>query len=87
MAKKNVHTLNVKNLAIAAGLTWALGVLSLGVMWAVGFLGMGLDIIASWYRGFAPTIGGVIIGAIWAFIDAAIGVAVFACIYNWLQKR
>jgi len=53
------------------------------------FLGYGTDIVSligTVYIGYAPTIAGAIIGAVWAFIDAIIGCYIFVWIYNKLAK-
>jgi hypothetical protein len=67
--------LNVRALAITAGVIWAAGV----------FL-VALQAVASIYPGYRTTsgFGGVIVGALYALVDAAVAGAIFAWIYNWL---
>ncbi len=43
--------------------------------------------LASIYPGYAPTVGGAIIGAIWALICGFIGGVILAWVYNLLQGR
>jgi hypothetical protein len=79
--------LNVKALAVALGASWAICVLFVG--WASMF-GWGtkfVDMMAAVYIGFAPTFLGAVIGAIWAFIDGAIGGAIIAFVYNVVAKK
>ncbi|MDY6765955.1 MAG: hypothetical protein SVW77_01175 [Candidatus Nanohaloarchaea archaeon] len=74
--------------ALAGGVTWACAVLlaGLGSMvvpgWqtAVGWLGQ-------FYVGYAPTVTGSIVGAVWGFFDVAIGLYVFFRLYNYFHSR
>lgn len=82
-----MEKLNPKALAIALGTTCALYTLILG--WAAMF-GWGTnlaDAVATLYIGFAPTLLGGIIGAVWGFIDGAIAGAVIAFVYNAVAGR
>lgn len=45
-----------------------------------------VNLIASLYIGFAPTLPGSILGAIWGLFDGFIGGVVLAWTYNQLQK-
>ncbi len=79
--------LNVKALAVALGVAWAICVLFVG--WASMF-GWGtkfVEMMASVYIGFAPTFFGAVIGAGWAFVDGAIGGAIIAFVYNAVAKK
>ena len=70
--------------------------LTLGIVWAGGVLGLGLmSEFLSWgtplvkgigtlYLGYKATPGGILVGMIWAFLDAGIGGFIVAAIYNWL---
>lgn len=82
-----MERLNVKGLAIAFGVTWAVFVLFIG--WAAIF-GWGtemVEVISSVYIGFRPTLLGGIIGAVWAFIDGAIWGLLIAVIYNKVAQK
>lgn len=70
---------------LTLGIVWAGGVLCLAIMDGLWGWGGGLVRgIGSLYIGYKPTVGGAIIGAIWAFFDAGIGGVIVAAIYNWL---
>jgi hypothetical protein len=74
--------LSVKGLALALGLAWGGGVFVLGLAGAVGW-GRGLiDALGSLYLGFRPTPVGIVVGALWAFVDGALGGMVIAWLYN-----
>ena len=82
-----MEKLNVKALALGLGISWAIGMLFLG--W-VSIFGWGIKLVeasSSLYIGFAPTFLGGIIGAIWGFVDGAIGGAIIALIYNAVAKK
>ncbi len=80
--------LDVKALAIAAGISWASYMLLIG--WLAAMFGFGtsfVEMISSMYIGFTPTFLGGIIGAIWGFVDGAIGGAIIAFVYNIVNKN
>lgn len=70
----------------------ALGILGAAYIFIVGItaiFGWGAGIvepIGTFYIGYGPTIGGAIIGAIWAFVDGFIAGVVIAWLYNMLAK-
>jgi hypothetical protein len=78
--------LSLKALALAGGILWALALFMTGVanlIWpgyGEGFLKM----IASVYPGYhaACSIGDLIVGTLYAFIDGAIGGLFFGWLYN-----
>jgi hypothetical protein len=83
-----VEKLNVKALAVAGGVLWSLYMLLIG--WAAWLFDWGTDFVttmASVYIGFKPSFVGGIIGAIWAFIDGAIGGAIIAAVYNRVTRK
>jgi len=82
-----MEKLNVKALAVGLGVSWAVCMLFVG--WA-SILGWGVkfvEVMSSVYIGFAPTFLGGVIGAIWGFIDGAIGGAIIALVYNAIAKK
>ena len=87
---RNNMKLNIKALALAAGLVWAAGMFLTGLAnmmypdYAVKFL----EVMASIYPGYEPFTGftSVIIGTIYGFVDAAISVAIFGWVYNYFVK-
>ncbi len=81
--------LDIKAVAITCGLIWSiLAMLLTGVtnwIWP-GYGQFFLDLMASLYPGYQGTasLGQVIIGALYGFVDGSIAGAVFAWIYNRL---
>ena len=39
------------------------------------------------YIGYSFTPLGSVIGAVWGFVDWGIAGAIFACLYNWINKK
>jgi hypothetical protein len=80
--------LSVKGMAIAAALLWggALFLVGLGNLIWSGYGQALLDLAASIYPGYKATasFGQVVIGTLYGLLDAAIGGAVFAWLYNCL---
>lgn len=80
--------LNLKALALTAGILWALAILITGIanlIWSgygVGFL----QIMASVYPGYhaARSIGDLIVGTLYALVDGALCGLVFGWLYNLL---
>ena len=75
--------LNIKAFAITAGLLWGFG-LFLGTWWVIIFEGVTEEatLIGKFYRGYAISPVGSVIGMAWALIDGTVGGAVFAWVYN-----
>lgn len=62
---------------------WRAGMLLVGL--TACFFDWGTDIVdwmGKYYLGFKPTVLGSLIGAVWGFLDAAIGGAIIALVYN-----
>ena len=80
--------LNVKAFALACGLLWGIGLFLL-TWWIIAFDGITGEatFIGRLYRGYNISPMGSIIGLVWAFIDAFIGGAVLAWLYNLISKR
>lgn len=80
--------LNLKALALTAGILWALAILITGIanlIWSgygVGFL----QIMASVYPGYhaAGSVGDLIVGTLYALVDGALCGLVFGWLYNLL---
>jgi hypothetical protein len=80
--------MNIKALALSVGSIWAASVLFVGlahVVWP-SYGGTFLDLAASIYPGFHPSnsLGAVIVGTLYAFVDGGVGGAIFAWLYNKL---
>lgn len=78
--------LNVKALVLAGGIIWALALFLTGIVniiWA-GYGTAFLEVMASVYPGYSASgsIGDLIVGVIYAFIDGALCGFVFGLLYN-----
>ena len=82
--------LNVKGLAVALGLAWGGGVFLAGVAHAVwpSYGVTFLEFTASIYPGYhVGSLGGVIIGTLYAVLDGAVSGAVVAWLSNAASTR
>jgi len=82
-----MNRLNPKVFGLAFGILWGGSVLIMGLAalvsaWAQPFV----DVLSVLYVGYSASIAGILIGALWGFIDAFIGGWVFAWLYNKLLK-
>ncbi len=82
-----MNRLDPKAFGLALGILWSAGVIFMGFTalvcpWAQPFV----DFVSVMYVGYSATIIGVLIGAIWGFIDAFIGGVLLAWLYNKLLK-
>ncbi len=73
-------------LGIAIGVLWAIYVFLAGIIAIYGWAVALVEAFASLYIGYGASIGGAIIGAIWAFVDGFIAGVVIAWIYNLIAK-
>lgn len=82
-------SLHLKAFGVASGVMGAFMMLSLGIAWMMNW-GAGVanvgQFIASFYVGFNPTAIGILIGAVWGFLDLGIGGLIFAWVYNRVAK-
>jgi len=79
--------LNVKAFALACGIIWSAAMLIMGLINIVSSYGSGwVALMSTLYLGYKPTLLGSIVGAIWGFVDAGIGGAVLAWLYNKFSK-
>jgi hypothetical protein len=80
--------LNVKALALTAGLWWGFGLCFL-TWWIIAFEGATGDVtlIGHIYRGYNISPLGSVIGLVWGFFDGLVGGAIFAWLYNFLAGR
>lgn len=78
--------LSIKGVALASGVLWGFGVLMVGICSRVwpGYGGMFLELIASVYPGYhaSSSVASILVGTGYAFLDGAIGGALFAWLYN-----
>ena len=80
--------LNVKAFALTCGLIWGFGLFFI-TWWIIAFDGSTGEIsfIGRLYRGYSITPMGSLVGLIWAFVDALVGGAIFAWLYNLIALR
>lgn len=80
--------LNEKALAISLGVLWSLAILSLSIIAILSenYLHNIVEFFSSIYLGYSLSFTGILIGMVWAFIDAAIGGWFLAWLYNKLAK-
>jgi len=80
--------LDVKALALAGGILWGA---SMFVLTWMGILGYGSavagEIAKSYYLGYSVTPVGSVIGAVYGFFDAGIGMALLALLYNRIAGK
>lgn len=79
--------INLKAAVFSFGITWAIAMLFIGWVAIFGWGTKVVDVLSSLYIGFAPTLVGGIIGAVWGFFDGAIGAAIFTLLYNSMVKE
>jgi len=77
-----MERLSIKGLAMGLGVAGAFCMLFAGWASIFGWCTKFVEVMASVYIGFKPSFLGGIIGALWGFIDGAIGGAIIAFVYN-----
>jgi len=81
----------VKAMTITVALMWSAAMLLTGIASLVwnGYAQAFLDVVASVYRGYnaTSTLGDVIVGALYALLDGAVGGLVLAWLYNRLATH
>jgi hypothetical protein len=82
-----MERLNKKGLAVALGTSWAICMLFAGWASIFGWGTKFVEVMSSIYIGYKPTFLGGIIGAVWGFIDGAIGGLIIAIVYNTVIKK
>ncbi len=80
--------LDVKAFALTCGLLWGLGLFFL-TWWMIALGGATGDttLIGRIYIGYRVSPLGSVIGLAWGFVDALIGGAIFAWLYNLIVSR
>ena len=81
-----IQKLNAKALSLALGIMWSLGVLFLSITALISesYLHNFVEFLSSVYLGYSLSLGGIVIGMVWGFLDAAIGGFLIAWLYNKL---
>jgi hypothetical protein len=80
--------LNVKALAVAAGLFWGFMIFFV-TWWIMLFEGASgeVTLLGMVYRGYCISPLGSVVGLLWGLIDGLIGGAIFGWLYNFLVVR
>jgi len=75
--------LNAVSFGLALAVLWALVVLVMGITaMTIGYGASFVGIVGQFYIGYSASVLGIIIGIVWAFIDAFLGGLIFAWLYN-----
>ena len=82
-----MERLSVKALAMGLGVSWAACALFTGWASIFGWGTKFVEMMSSVYIGYTPTFLGGIIGAIWGFVDGAIGGVIIALVYNVIARK
>lgn len=82
MAKLDVKAFGLAFGIICGAGMFVLGILSMRLSWGTKIV----DIISSVYLGYKSTFSGSLIGAVWGFVDGAIGGVLIAWLYNKFAK-
>jgi len=80
------HRLDARAFGLAFGVLWAGAVVALGVAARVGWGRRWQRLLADVYRGYDETGTGLVLGAIWAFLDAFSGGYAFARLYDRFSR-
>lgn len=82
------QSINTKALALSLGILWSLALLSVSIiaLMSESYLHNIVGFLSSIYLGYSLSFTGILIGMVWAFIDAAVGGLVLAWLYNKLAK-
>lgn len=79
--------LHVLGFGVACGIVWALSLFITAILAQMNGYGSGfISGLSSVYVGYAPTLMGAVMGAIWGFFDMLIAGIILAVIYNIFIK-
>lgn len=80
--------LDKKSFALAGGILWSAGMFILTWLALLFDYGDGLMVwLQNVYLGYTVTPLGSVVGAVWGFADAFIGLYVFAWLYNKINSK
>ncbi|MBW2969860.1 hypothetical protein KY319_01930 [Candidatus Woesearchaeota archaeon] len=80
--------LNAKAFGLAGGIIWgAVMAVTTILFLLIGYDGALLSIFVEIYPGYSMSWLGVVVGAVYGFVDAGIGCWLFALIYNKFAKK
>ena len=80
--------INIKAFALTCGIVWGAGLCAL-TWWIIAFDGSthAITPLGRIYRGYNISPCGSLVGLVWGFLDALIGGAIAAWLYNLLAAR
>jgi hypothetical protein len=79
--------LHKKNLGLAGGIIWGLAMFIVTVISVyTGYAGDFLALIVSIYPGYSVSLSGSVVGLVYGFLDAFVGLYIFGWLYNLLEK-
>jgi hypothetical protein len=81
-----MEKLSVKALTLALGATWSFFMLCIGWTSTFGWGTRVVEVMSSVYIGYAPSFVGGILGALWGFLDGAVGGLIVALVYNAMAR-
>lgn len=79
-------TLNMKHLALSVGIVWGALCILIGWTAAANWGDYLVEVMSSFYLGYAPGFIGGIIGGIWGFAEGFISGYAIAYLYNYFNK-
>jgi hypothetical protein len=79
--------LNIKAFGLSAAILYTVGVIWAFVMAMTGTSSVPLELINGFYFGLlSPSIGGLLLGTVIAFVDGLVAALIFAWLYNKIAK-
>lgn len=79
--------LNILAFSLAAAILYTFGVIWAFIMALTGVSTAPYELVNGFYLGWlSPTVGGLVLGAVFAFIDGFIAAIIFAWLYNKIAK-
>ncbi|WP_435344842.1 bacteriophage holin [Haloarchaeobius sp. HRN-SO-5] len=77
--------LDTSAFGLACGLLWSGAVVVLGITARFGWGKRWQRLLADVYRGYDESASGLVVGAVWAFVDGLSGGYAFSSLYNRLR--
>ena len=79
--------LDVKALGLSCGVLWAVAYAVLVILSSTyGYATAIVNVLNTIYVGSGSSLQGIAVGTVWAFVDAGIGGALLAMLYNKIAK-
>ncbi|GKZ13414.1 bacteriophage holin [Haladaptatus sp. T7] len=78
--------LDIRAFALGGGVMWSLYVMLDAWIARFGWGDETVETLSSLYIGYRPTLRGSLVGALWGFMDGALGGAIVATVYNAVAR-